>query len=480
MLHPIVWFGFAVLIGYLLGAPPGGSYAIRIGKSLVGLAMLFVLIRFPIHVGMGIFFILYAFPATISIGSTNFIFIVLITVMWAVRVAMGNERGIQRTCLDLAILLYISVHILSLAAVSTNHDLTMSLKSLLHLSVPILMYYVIVNIGRVPGRLRFLAEMFTVGMLVVYFSGFMQRYASGVAWLPRWYVAGTGGQGMFGDSGAARVGGVFTHAMMADTAAFMAILQMYLAMYFKNRPWRRALHWITAAVSIYMISLTANRGGLIIFLIGLTYFYVVFAGELSWKRVVLGLTMVFIALAIGELAQGGEGKVTLAARTIGTKVHGLVPDTRRGVWAYIWDRIMEKPILGHGPYFDVDTYDNARRVFWPHNGYLYYFFTVGLVGLPAFLYLVVRVLSRTVVGWKMTIQEAPLSRGLTAVFHIGIVQFLIGQLRTDHQRGDPYVYFMWMLFAMGILARQVWEDEKAAEVAKQLPADTAAVRHAGA
>jgi O-antigen ligase len=167
----------------------------------------------------------------------------------------------------------------------------------------------------------------------------------------------------------------------------------------------------------------------------------VFRREFSWKRVFIGLIAFLGLMLIGEKTLGRfEGNITLLTRVAGTYIERGIPDTRRVAWTYVWDRIMERPILGHGP----------------HNAFLFYFFSIGLVGLPTYLYLVWRVLRRTWDRGGFRIGEAPFSRGMMAVCHVGVVQFLIGQLRTDHQRGDVYIFFMWILFALGILASEVW------------------------
>ncbi len=49
---------------------------------------------------------------------------------------------------------------------------------------------------------------------------------------------------------------------------------------------------------------------------------------------------------------------------------------------------------------------------------------------------------------------------MAALMHIAIIQYMVGQLRTDHQRANVSVLFMWILFALGILARDIWEERK--------------------
>jgi hypothetical protein len=97
---------------------------------------------------------------------------------------------------------------------------------------------------------------------------------------------------------------------------------------------------------------------------------------------------------------------------------------------------------------------------WPHNSYLYYLYIGGVGCLASFLLLIWRLVKRTYAGTHLRIRGASLSRGLAATYHVGILQILMGQVRTDHQRGDLIVYVMWTIFSLGMLAREVWEQEK--------------------
>ena len=73
-----------------------------------------------------------------------------------------------------------------------------------------------------------------------------------------------------------------------------------------------------------------------------------------------------------------------------TKVEGIVPDTRT-VWRKGSEKIIEKPILGHGPYlvkredisrFDYTTQNELGR--YPHNLYLFLLYTIGIIGFMAY------------------------------------------------------------------------------------------------
>jgi O-antigen ligase len=459
--HPITWLVLAALVGAYVGSFASG-FGQRQTKLLLGLLYLFVLFRFPTYIGAGFFLILYAFPTAIWIGDTNFVFVSFIAISWMVRVGLGLEAPPRRTYLDWAIFAYVIAHILSLTQVANHDAFAKSLLALRHLMIPILLYYVVVNAGRSEQRLLFLTRMLTISAGLIYFTGFMERFAPGVAFLPRWYLAALGAGDVFAaDEAHQRIGGVLTHALMGDFAAVTCVMQIYLAIRARGRVLWRIAHWILAALSIYVISLTGNRGALIALVAGLALFIWIFRREITWGRILLMLIAVFGVLMIGEQTLNRfEGNITLLTRTVNTYIDRGIPDTRRQAWGYVWQKIAEKPFLGHGPYYPVGQLSLSGKAAWPHNAYLFYFFSIGIVGLPTFLFLVGRVLKRTWAGHGLSIGRISLAQGLTAVMNIAIVQFLIGQLRTDHQRANVYVFLMWILFGLGILAREVWEGEK--------------------
>ncbi len=461
LVHPTFWILVAGVVGLIVGMQMAGVSQ-RIVKLGIAAAYILVLARLPLYVGVGIFLILYAFPTAIWIGNTNFIFTVAMLVVWFIKVAMRLEDPPRRTYLDWAIVAYIAAHILSFANVNTSYALKMSLLAFRHMMTPIAFYYVLVNVGRSEKRLLYFAEMLSASMLLIYITAFMERYMPGVTIIPRWYLMVIQAESLFTGEAGHRIGGVMrTHSLLSDSSAFFCILQAYLAIRYRHKPWARYYHWFLAAAAVYVISLTENRGGLILLIMGALYFLWIFRREVTIKRVLVGLFFVLLILTLGEKTLGRfEGNVTLLARMAGTHIERGIPDTRQTTWRYIWGLIMQNPIFGHGPFFDYMALLRRGHPCWPHSGYLYYMYTIGLIGLPTFLVLAWRVLKRTWVGRNLSVGGAPLSHGLTAVFHIGAVQYLTGQLRTDHQRADVFVFFMWIVFAIGILARDVWEEEK--------------------
>lgn len=472
LLHPVVWILLAALVGFYLGLTATGVGE-RYGKLIIAVAFLFAVFRYPPHVGIGLMLILYTTPARIWIGDTNFIFTIFLLISWLMRVAMRTEPRPRRTYLDWAILAYVAVHVLSLVNIETSQAMEKSMLALRHLFIPIVFYYLIVNVGRTERRLMLFAEMFTLSMVFAFITAFAERFFPTVKFLPNWLLTTFGSQDIFapGEIAKERVGGLFSHAMLGDATAITFILQVYLATRYKGRPFARAYHWLLALVSLYVISLTRNRGSLLVLMAGSMYFLWIFSKEFKWRRAFAGLIIGTGLLFFGEVTLARfTGDIGLLGRLASTYFQRGIPDTRIGVWTGIWRYLVEKPILGHGPYFSLRAGALGLQVRWPHNTFLFYWFTTGLIGVIVFAILVFRVLRHTWVGRGLDIGRISRAQGLTAVFHIAAVQFMLGQLRSDHQRGDVFVFLMWIVFAMGIAARQVWDDSRRASAANSVEA----------
>jgi hypothetical protein len=52
-----------------------------------------------------------------------------------------------------------------------------------------------------------------------------------------------------------------------------------------------------------------------------------------------------------------------------------------------------------------------------------------------------------------------LSRITLLLAHIQIIQFTLAQVRSDHQRGNVYLYFMWILFAIATISYRLFQEQ---------------------
>jgi hypothetical protein len=463
LLHPGTWAALALATGLGLGAM-ARRFQLRYFKLVIAALFVLTALRSPTHIGMGLFLIVFSYPAAVWVGDTNMVLILFMLALWLGRVALKYEPAPRRTYLDWAIFFYLSTLILTLVHVQSAADLSSSWISLRHLAAPIGMYYLLVNCIRDERRLLFITEMFLLGITTVFFGLFMQRFFPGWSWLPRGYLSTISGAGVFKvGPGAIRLGGVYTHALLADATAIALVLRIYLASYYRHKRWMRVYHWFFALLSAYVLSLTGNRGGLLLLVGGVAYYLWIFRRQYSLGRILFG-TALFIMLLVGSeyVLFRFESEGSLLGRVMRTQIVRGLPESRVAAWNDIWPQIKESPWIGHGLVYQLGSMSPGHRRSWPHNAYLFYAYSCGLIGLLTYLVVCWRAFFRTWVGHGLSVRDVSLARGLTAVYHVSALQFLAGQMRTDHQRGDVYVYVMWIIFALGILSRELWEQERRA------------------
>jgi O-antigen ligase len=128
---------------------------------------------------------------------------------------------------------------------------------------------------------------------------------------------------------------------------------------------------------------------------------------------------------------------------------GFIPDTRSGSggpWLGAIERGMKHPWFGQGPGWDFTTDFNTG--FWPHNLYLFYFDSIGIFGLLAFLFFIYRIIKSTTTSIKASVVNSSFPEALMKIFHVIIVIFLFDQIKIEYLRNEIYTFFVWSLFGM--------------------------------
>jgi O-antigen ligase len=185
-------------------------------------------------------------------------------------------------------------------------------------------------------------------------------------------------------------------------------------------------------------------------------------GQIPWARVIVVSPVVLLfALGFQSLGVGGEGKLRLFMRLAGTQIERGVPDTRVDAWGDILRRIPEHLWIGHGPAYSTEGSQLSSFV-WPHSAYLFYLYTTGILGLVAWLWILGKLAWITLPGWRVDFKNASLATATRAVVHVQLFIFAVAQSRSDHQRGNVYLYVMWILFALAVIATRLYREQRQA------------------
>ena len=471
ILSPWLWIAGAALAGLFLGSLSIGPANQRYIKLGLGLILGYLVLRFPVYISAGIFIIVYTLPTVLWLGNTNILFLLCLTIVWVIKYGLRIEASPKKTFLDWAIFLYILAHLVSVFQMRTG-DLDNTVRSLLHLLSPLLLFYIVVNAARTTKRLELLAQAFTFSMAFVYFTAIMERFFHSITYIPSWYLWGQGS--IYGEAQVFRAMGIFrTHGLLSDACALCLILQIFLVAYYRRNRFLASYHVVIGIVSMSILMLTGNRGGLLALAFGLVYMLWIFNKGIKVRHLVTGALIIGGIILISEwILSAQEGNITLISRLIATEFNeNYIPDTRKDGWPAIWELIMQKPIAGHGPYYDLLYYRSIdNHMGWPHNAFLFYFVTIGLFGVLIYIILLTILIFKTFPGRGHSMAQASLAKGLAIVFHVNVIQLTIGELRTDHQRPDVRVIFMWVIYSLAVLAYYLWREERQSKSPVNLPA----------
>ena len=147
-----------------------------------------------------------------------------------------------------------------------------------------------------------------------------------------------------------------------------------------------------------------------------------------------------------------------------------MPDTRSDSWSEAFQRSLEHPLFGHGPYFTLRA--GVRRFFWPHNVYLFYFFILGLSGVICFVWILVNLLRTSFRHMGRSLTNIPFSKSLLLVLHVIVLIFAIDQLKIEYLRNTAYPFIAWFLFGLTAACAKIAAEVDRGEKAGSLPSDS--------
>jgi O-antigen ligase len=247
------------------------------------------------------------------------------------------------------------------------------------------------------------------------------------------------------------------HDSLADVCVLMFPLVLF-RFYRARTMTRRLLYVTTLGLAVFALIATANRGGLIGLAFCLAYLTVLTLREFNVVRYgVIGICLLVLMPAFDYYISTFRGGDSMFRRVMETKIESnLVPDTRVEVWRIAWEAYTQHIFVGHGLYFDY------RVIPQPHNGFLWALITTGLLGTIPFVWILLKLVWATGRRLRGNMERGDFASGLLTVFHVQIVTFILVQLRTDYQRSPTYLYLVWILFGLALVAMRILDAERRA------------------
>jgi hypothetical protein len=423
----------------------------RMIKLFVAIVLLMMILRFQMLYSLYVFMFLYTFPSGISIGGTNQVFATIIILVWFVRAHSEKIKLFTGTEIDKLIALFIGSYIISLFNVDDPKTLKLSFDFIWTYTSAIAIFYLIVRLVDNEKKLTALSQVLAAGAIMVFITGAIEAFFPGTTIIPGWIeLKGIGVSSLYryGTYGG-RIGGAIGEGILSDFCAIMTFPIVYFFVRAVN-PIPKFLWGCSSLLAFFNMIGTANRGAFLSLTFAILYFFYLYRKRIPMVKMV-GIVAVFIgSLFAVEFILGKYTYIaSVTDRFTNTTFKGGVPDTRQGVWEPALRKSFDHIFIGHGPVFEYGKGDTPD--YWPHNAYIFYLYTVGLLGLSAFIAIAYKIIRMTLLFKDKAVWGTPLS-SLMSIFHVQFVIFLILQLRSDHQRDHMYPYMIWIIFGLIVSA----------------------------
>jgi O-antigen ligase len=254
-----------------------------------------------------------------------------------------------------------------------------------------------------------------------------------------------------------RVGGPFgDFELYAEYCALMFPIMLFMLT--RSRGSRARVLWggITL-LNLFILMATVTRGATISLFAGICYLLYRLRKAMSFRQILftlsLGATVMFLLdFYLSHYTVSGS----IFDRLLNTKFVNGLPDSRT-FWPQIIERIQQRPWTGHGPSYEFGEYrrEKLTTFFWPHNGYLYYLHTIGILGTSAFLWIVGLLWFDSRRNSTDSLTSTNYPRSLLLVWHIVLTVFLIDQLKIEYLRNQHYQFFPWIIFGLMVATLNV-------------------------
>jgi hypothetical protein len=244
-----------------------------------------------------------------------------------------------------------------------------------------------------------------------------------------------------------RVTGPFgSTAMIAEYFSIQIVIWGYFLIHAKDRR-PRILATVLIALNCGFLIATGNRGGIVTIAVGGLGYLFLFGKELGLRRTItVSLSAVLIFVVTSVTVINYTQFDILFERLAETEFEGgFVPDSRQG-WFGIWDQVIEKPIIGHGPRMGID---GVTEMPFPHNLFMFLFYTLGMVGLAAYTYFFWKIWTQLSRARRYKTKDKFLS-GTSSLGLIILVMFLASEMRMELMRWTLHDYQQYFFMILGV------------------------------
>jgi len=448
-----------VLLGVQIMTPDKRVLAVMAAVVVFAIAW-----RVSMVMGLGFLLLALPFPRSTSFGTTNLAFILILLVIWLLRMSQRAAPLPRRTPADVPIAGLVIAYIVSFYNVNPAH-MNVALANFVAFLACVLLFYLIVNNVRTTGDLKRLHAFQLVSMGSVLLIGLWELTHPGQILIPGWIDFGSSELRRGGLNLALhdiRIGGpFFDYELLCEYCGLSFLLLMFLLAQART-PLRKTVLVIMLGITILSLFATVTRGGFVAALLGVMYLLWLIRRRIKVvPAMIIGVASVAFLIGLNFYVARYTNSGDLLERMQNTKFIGMMPESRARTWPMAVERMMRHPIIGYGPYYDVQ---HGREVwYWPHNLYLYVGNLVGFVGLGIFLWLMATL-------WRISrprgdrLGDPDYVKAFLIAGHVQLITFLVDEIKIEYLRNPIYIFQVWILFASIVAAYQISKYERAPDL----------------
>ncbi len=457
------FLGALLFAGYYVGLLIANPQR-RVIQTVAGLLLIYLATRFTIYQSLAFFIIVYPYPTFTSVGSTNTLILLVISIVWATRAAAGEIRVHFRSLLTPILPLVILGYLLSTYSIQTDEEFSGGMGILFAVLSCLCLYFMVVNFVRDETTLRRTLYFFGISAILIHTVAVYEVLFPGHAFLPGWLLSERAQftTAKFG----VRTGGPFRDFELLSE--FCAVTTPIVAYMWVRSPRTGRGFWsVVLGMTIFSQFATVTRGGFISLGVGLIYLLWLLRREIGAVRAVSTLVLlVTLTAGLGLALPHVFRMESLFTRLERTKFEHGMPDSRVATWTMSWERIQEHPILGHGPLYTFGS--GLNKYSWPHNGYLFLWVTIGITGLIGYIAIFLTCFFATG-RYRGRFLSGPYVPGLLTAFHVSWLVFIVDQVKIDFERNPIYFQFTWLFIGLTAAAWQIARAEALQPAAAPAP-----------
>ncbi len=436
----------------------------RLIEAVGGGIFLVVALAVDISFSVGVLFALLPFPAGMSFATSNEALIVVLLVVYAVKQMIRKEPIFRRTPVDLPILLIVAAMTISIFRYTGGEKtLEMQVRSFF---TAIALFYIVVSGCTKKEQINRLITCFTIAIGGAALVAALQMFFPGRTLIPQFiYVPEEARYDNY-----VRAAGTFgNYSAFGQYMALSTILVSHL--FLRSRSVYTKLVYLALLLTVAATFVSAAmRGALFALALGFAYMALAGRGELKlrhWITMIGIIAVLLVVLAGVMLTYLGTGY--MFERLAGFSMERGSPTSRMETNIFFFNAALEYPFFGHGPAISLDLGLAGARTNNPHCQYLYYFFTIGAVGLAGFLWLLIRLYTYSLRAIRSPNAKGTHLKGLLVVFHTMLVVFALHELIDDYMTVRLYHHIIWGMFAIiVVLSRSILEGEPQSAVGESM------------